>query len=201
MQSDDSELADAYDSNAITGRVALGEEIRKLRRARAKTLAEIALATGRSVSFISQLERGRAEIPISDLKRIALSLGVPLAWFLRTDEQPENEIGRIVRSRARRRVGSVTLGVDEELLSPSIGGKFEMYLTTFAPGSSYEAVPPRGGEEEGFLMSGELTVWIADNEFNLRAGDSFRIANEPYRWANRTENEALAVWVIASPAY
>ncbi|MET3717400.1 helix-turn-helix domain-containing protein [Pseudomonas sp. PvP001] len=182
-------------------RIALGEEIRKLRKARSKTLAEISLATGRSISFISQLERGRAEIPISDLKRIALTLGVPLDWFFMVNGQPTAESGRVIRAASRRRLGSLTGGLTEESLSPTIGGAFEMFLSTMASGASFEAKTTRGTEEEGFLISGQLNLWIGEHPFSLNAGDSFRIVNEPYRWENPGEVDAVVIWVIAPPAF
>lgn len=188
-------------ANSSRDRIALGEEIRKLRKARSKTLAEISLATGRSISFISQLERGRAEIPISDLKRIALTLGVPLDWFFMVNGQPTAESGRVIRAASRRRLGSLTGGLTEESLSPTIGGAFEMFLSTMASGASFEAKTTRGTEEEGFLISGQLNLWIGEHPFSLNAGDSFRIVNEPYRWENPGEVDAVVIWVIAPPAF
>lgn len=181
--------------------VALGQEIRKLRKARSKTLAEIALATGRSISFISQLERGRAEISISDLRRVASSLGVPLGWFFMSETKPAAEVGRVVRAGARRRLGSVTDGLVEELLSPNIGGAFETFLSTFAPGAALTEPTLRDTEEEGYLVKGELEVWIGEHAFRLSPGDSFRIAREPFRWMNHGDVEAVVVWVISPPTY
>ncbi|MFM0218027.1 helix-turn-helix domain-containing protein [Paraburkholderia caledonica] len=63
-------------------RLALGREIRKLRKARGKPIAELANAIGRSVSFVSQLERGRAEAFIGDLKGVANALGFRSAGSL-----------------------------------------------------------------------------------------------------------------------
>ncbi|PVZ41216.1 helix-turn-helix domain-containing protein [Pseudomonas sp. CC120222-01a] len=181
-------------------RVMLGQEIRKLRKARAKTLAEVSEATGRSVSFISQLERGRAEIPISDLKRIALTLGVPLNWFFTSEAQPPAEVGRVVRLGERRRLGPASGGGADELLSPSVGGKFDMYICTMSPGASNGIKSAKETEEEGYVIAGELEMWIGDNCFQLGAGDSFRIAQETYRWENRGEADAVVLWVIAPPA-
>ncbi len=200
MAIDNAELGGS-DSASTRDRVALGDEIRKLRKARAKTLAEISSAIGRSISFISQLERGRAEIPISDLKRIALTLGVPLDWFFLESERPAAEVGRVVRAGGRRRLGSVAGGLTEESLSPSIGGAFEMFLSTMSPGATFEAKSTRGTEEEGFLVSGQLNLWIGAHPFSLSAGDSFRIANEPYRWENPSEVDAVVIWVISPPAF
>ncbi|WP_250528436.1 XRE family transcriptional regulator [Caballeronia sp. GAWG2-1] len=181
--------------------VALGEEIRKLRKARSKTLVELSLATGRSPSFLSQLERGRAEMSISDLRRVAQCLGVPLGWFFVTDTRPAAEVGRVQRAGTRRKLGTVTDGLVEELLSPNIGGSFETFLSTFEPASSLREPTLRDTEEEGYLVKGVLNVWIGEHMFELEAGDSFRIAREPFRWANPGETEAVVVWVISPPTY
>jgi transcriptional regulator with XRE-family HTH domain len=182
-------------------RNALGLEIRKLRKARGKTLAELALATGRSTSFISQLERGRAESSISDLRRIAQTLGVPLGWFFMSETKPAAEVGRIVRASSRRRLGTVTDGLVEELLSPNIGGAFETFLSRFEPGASLSEPTTRDTEEEGYVVAGQLDIWIGGHFFEVSAGDSFRIAREEFRWVNRGDTEAIVVWVIAPPTY
>ncbi|WP_454733938.1 MULTISPECIES: helix-turn-helix domain-containing protein [Cupriavidus] len=180
---------------------ALGAEIRKLRKARGKTLADLAGAAGRSTSFMSQLERGRAEMSISDLKRVALTLGVPLGWFFVSESKPAAEVGRVQRAGSRRRLGTVTDGLVEELLSPNIGGSFETFLSTFEPGAMLLEPSLRDTEEEGYLVKGRLDVWIGEHFFELNAGDSFRIEREPFRWANRGRIEAVVVWVIAPPTY
>ena len=111
----------AAESNAI------GVVIRKLRKARGKSLADIAQGISRSVSFVSQIERGNAQPSIADLKGIAQLLGVPVGWFFLSDSVPPDEIGRVVRSHDRRQLGNSTQGLLEELLSPDIGGSFAMY--------------------------------------------------------------------------
>ncbi|WP_336333128.1 XRE family transcriptional regulator [Pseudomonas putida] len=197
----ENEIGDSLsDSDALTDRVTLGQEIRKLRKARSKTLADIAAATGRSINFISQLERGLAEAPISDLKRIALTLGVPLTWFFVADAQPAHEINRVVRKGGRRHLGSAASGLSEELLSPSIGGKFDMFLSTFRPGASHGPVKAKDTEEEGYIVAGQLDMWIDNNHVYLNPGDSFRIAGEPYRWENKGDVDVVVIWVIAPPS-
>ncbi|SAK80837.1 XRE family transcriptional regulator [Caballeronia hypogeia] len=118
-----------------------------------------------------------------------------------SDTKPAAEVGRVVRTGGRRRLGTVTDGLVEELLSPNIGGPFEMFLSTFAPGAVLPEATLRDTEEEGYLVKGELDVWIGEHAFQLSAGDSFRIAREPFRWANRGETEAMVVWVISPPTY
>ncbi|PVZ41223.1 helix-turn-helix domain-containing protein [Pseudomonas sp. CC120222-01a] len=180
---------------------AWGHEIRKLRKARGKTLAELALATGRSPSFLSQLERGNTDISITDLRNLAAALGVPLGWFFTADSKPQSEVGRVVRADSRRRLGAFLDGITEELLSPDIGGRFEMFLSTFAKGATRPAAVPRDTEEEIYVVKGQFDIWIDDDMFSLKAGDSFRIVHEPYRWVNTGDTEVVVVWVIAPPIY
>lgn len=179
----------------------LGEEIRKLRKARSLSLTDVAGAIGRSISFISQLERGRASPSIADLKGIANVLEVPLGWFFSHDEMPSGERGKVVRAPTRRRLGTVSSGLIEELLSPDVGGAFEMFLSTFEPGAELKAFTRRDTEEEGYVVEGSLDVWIGKKRFTVNAGDSFRIVREPFRWANVTKANAVVVWVISPPTY
>ncbi|HXH03335.1 MAG TPA: XRE family transcriptional regulator [Candidatus Competibacteraceae bacterium] len=179
----------------------LGAEIRKLRKARGLSISELAAAIDRSVGFVSQLERGRSEASISDLKRIAQALGVPLGWFFLAEQTPPAERGQVVRAGGRRRLGTVTDGLVEELLSPDIGGAFEMFLSVFAPGAERSHVLQRDTEEEGYVVQGCLELWIGERFHRLQAGDSFRIVREPFRWRNPGPEEARVVWVIAPPIY
>ncbi|MCB6185119.1 XRE family transcriptional regulator [Leeia sp. TBRC 13508] len=193
-------LAADLEHDVSLDRVSLGKEIRSLRKARGKKLSELASATGRSISFISQLERGNAESSISDLRRIAHALGVPLGWFLITENKPSLEIGRVVRSHARRRLGEGVGGLSEELLSPHIGGSFETFLTTIQPGTT---IPEscRETEEECFVLQGQLEICIGGHTFTVTEGDTFRIAGEPYHWKNTGDIETKIIWIISPPIY
>lgn len=179
----------------------LGEEIRKLRKARGHSISDVATAIGRSISFISQLERGHATPSISDLKGISQMLGVPMGWFFVHDNVDPHERGKIVRASNRRRLGMVTTGFTEELLSPDIGGAFETFLSTFEPGAELATFSQRDTEEEGYVVKGVLDLWIGRRRYRLNAGDSFRIVRERFRWANPGDQPAVVVWVISPPTY
>lgn len=179
----------------------LGAEIRKLRKARARSLSDVAEKIGRSISFVSQLERGNARASVIDLKGIAEALGVPFGWFFAHDESVSEERGKVVRAASRRRLGAVTTGLLEELLSPNIGGAFELFLSTFEPGAELRTFTRRDTEEEGYLVKGVLDLWIGKKRFRLNAGDSFRIVDEPFRWSNPGQEDAVVVWVISPPTY
>ena len=96
----------------------LGAEIRELRKARGLTLEELASRIGRSVGYVSQVERGLSPLTIPNLKAIAEILGVGVNWFFRNDggTQSSDEQGLIVRRENRGRLDFPGTGVTEELL-------------------------------------------------------------------------------------
>ena len=186
---------------ALERRRALGRDLRALRKSRDMTLAELALQIGRSVGFLSQVERGLSDISVDDLRGVATILDVPISWFLVGDDAPASERGVVVRAGARRHVGSSESGLTEELLSPDLGGSFEIIRSEFAPGATLETAQQRDTEEAGYLMAGTFEIEIGGTWYRLEPGDSFRFTNEPYRWRNPGEVPAVAIWVIAPPVY
>ncbi len=179
----------------------VGNAIRALRKSRGLTLAELSLALGRSVGWLSQVERGVSEPAIRDLRKIAAHFELPLGFFFSNDEAPYAERGWIVRASARRPLGGGEDGLVEELLSPDLGGSFELVRSVFAPGTELPEPHRRQTEEAGYVVSGTLEIELGGTWFRLEAGDSFRFNAEPFRWRNTEEQEAVVIWAIAPPVY
>lgn len=180
---------------------ALGADLRALRKARGFTLAELALKVGRSVGWLSQIERDLNEPSITDLRRLSDALDQPVSLFFGAPEAPMQERGFVVRADARRSLGSSEEGLVEQLLSPDLGGSFEIVRSVFAPGSELREPVTRKTEEAGYIVSGTLDLWVGARAFQLAKGDSFRFAGEPYRWRNSGTEACIAIWVIAPPVY
>ena len=179
----------------------VGQDIRALRKARGLTLTDLAERVGRSVGWMSQVERDLSKPSIDELRRLAGVLEVSLSLFLGQAAADETEQGRIVRKASRRQLGQREQGLTEELLSPDLTDDFEMFHSTFRPGAEMAEFITRPTQEVGYLVSGRLKLFLGADEFDLNPGDSFRIRGEPYRWANPYSKEARAVWVIAPPVY
>lgn len=179
----------------------VGADIRSLRKARGLTLTDLCDALGRSVGWLSQVERGQTDPSIPDLKSIAALFKVPVSFFFRHEDAPENERGWIVRSVARATMGSLEDGLKEELLSPDISGEFEMIRSVFAPGAKRDVMPPRDTQDGGYVVSGELELTIGDTAYLLRKGDSFQFNRQPYGWRNISNDVAEVIWIISPPIY
>lgn len=179
----------------------LGADLRALRKARGLTLIGMAEALGRSVGWMSQVERDLSQPGIDDLRRMAALLEVPLSILFGQSDTPVAEAGYVVRASARRAIGSREGGLVEELLSPDLTDDFEVLHSTFAPGSALSQPTRRATQELGYVVSGQIDVTIAGTCHKLNAGDSFRIRGEDYSWANPYGAPAVVIWVIAPPVY
>ncbi len=172
-----------------------------MRKTRGLTLAALAEKLGRSVGWLSQVERDLSEPSISDLRQVADVLSVPMSLLFGHASAPADEQGYVVRASARRPMGSGEEGLIEELLSPDLTDEFEVIHSTFRPGSKMQHPAQRPTQEVGYILSGRLNLRIADRRFTIGPGDSFRFRGEPYCWSNPYDEPCVAIWVIAPPVY
>jgi transcriptional regulator with XRE-family HTH domain len=179
----------------------LGADLRTLRKARGLTLVALAERAGRSVGWLSQVERDLSTPGIIDLRALASALDVSVSSLFRHAAGPFEEMGHIVRHGARRPIGSRDAGLTEELLSPDLTDAFEMVHCRFEPGAALAEPVSRPTQEVAYVVSGRLDVTIAGRTHRVCPGDSFRIRGEPFRWANPTPDPCIAIWVIAPPVY
>jgi transcriptional regulator with XRE-family HTH domain len=183
---------------------ALGPQIRELRKTRRLTLTDLARRTGLSIGHLSQVERGLSTPTIRQLQQISAAMDVQIGWFFRTDPPAEDAESAVVVRAARRqtlRIGE--LGITDELLVPNLEGQLEMMMCTIQPGMGSGDEPySHDGEEAGFLLAGELDLWVDDRRYHLKAGDSFAFAStRPHRYRNPGPTAAQVIWVITPPTY
>ncbi len=183
--------------------IQLGEDLRGLRKGQGLTLEDLAAASGRSVSFISKIERGQARPSVTTLQELAGALGVPVGWFFETDGPvPADERPYIVRSGRRRKLSYSGLtstnymGFEDHLLSASLDGQLALGISTYQPGgSSGDELYTHHGEEAGLVIKGQIDLHLDDKVFNLKAGDSFSFsASVSHRYVNSGDGEAQIVW-------
>jgi len=179
----------------------LARDIRALRKARGLTLSQAASGLGRSVGWLSQVERGLSQPAHGDLRAIAALFGVPLSLFFSHDVPREAERGVVVRAGRRRVLGTRESGLVEELLSPDLGGSFELIRSEFAPGAALSVTAQRDTEDGGYVVSGRLDIEIGGVWHSLGEGDSFRFRDRAYRWRNPGSVPAVVIWVVSPPVY
>lgn len=179
----------------------VGVDVRALRKSRSMTLTEFAKQLNRSIGFVSQIERGLSDPSIADLRKIAGIFDVPVSFFFGVPNDDDGQSVNIVRAGQRRSLGNREEGLIEELLSPDLGGEFEIIRSEFAPGAELKERQIRQTEEAGYIVSGMLELELEGRWHRLEAGDSFRFTRIPYRWRNPGHQPAIVVWVVSPPVY
>lgn len=175
----------------------IGEQVRRLRVTRHVSVRALAVQTGLSASFLSQLENGQVSPSLGSMHKVADALGVTLGEFFAAAESEEDVL--VVRPPDRRRLDSTWTDAHLEALGPmSASRKLEPVLVVFGPGGkSGKHSHSHARDGFAFVVKGRATLTLGDEDHELVPGDAVTLpADAPYRWENRSDEgaEILMVW-------
>ncbi|MBE1878629.1 helix-turn-helix domain-containing protein [Myceligenerans pegani] len=190
----------------------LGARLRALREARGVSARGLAATLGISASAVSQIERDVMRPSVVRLLAITDALGVSLADVFEPPDvaagprgAAELEHAGVAVTRAWE-VSPVTLdgGVSFRRLSPNPTPGLDFFESVYPPGATATlgdaGLFKHEGYEIGNVVTGELTVELADDEVVLAAGDSISYpCSVPHRVRNAGVRPAVATWLIVHP--
>lgn len=174
----------------------IGPHLRKLRLQRGESLATVAKAVDVSVGFLSNLERSQSGASVGIMRRLAQYYGLNILDFFGDGDASSP----LIRPHERRVLPGGE-GVKMELLA---SGKITMepHLFRVAPGAGSGERYSHDGEEFLYIIRGELSISLEDNEYSLRAGDSFYFNSKtPHRWHNPGKKETTILWINTPPTF
>ena len=182
----------------------VGRQVRDLRKARRLSLKQLSEASGLSIGLLSQIERGTSSPSLRSLQALSKALGVPPIWFFndgRLSPQREREV--VVRRGNGRRLELPHKRLMKELVTPDLSGQLQMLIVNLEPGGTTGGETYwHPGEECGYVLEGELDLWVGGQHFHLRKGDSFRFKSElPRQSYNPGKVPAKIIWVTSPPFY
>jgi quercetin dioxygenase-like cupin family protein len=126
-------------------------------------------------SFISQLERDKANPSLSTLKDIAGLFGITIGAFLDSTANKTNRCP--VLRKGERKTLLAGKNATFELLSRGSGVNCELVVNEYAAGASTGSPFTHQGFECGYVISGWLRVELSDEAYLLRAGDSITFSS------------------------
>jgi transcriptional regulator with XRE-family HTH domain len=154
----------------------IGSNLRRLRRERHLSLAELATQSQVAKATLANVERGRGNPTIETLWALAIGLGVAFSDLL---EQPDDVEVAIVRADEGQHVlsGALDLRLLDRLDRAGLTEVFEFTLT-----GRHEGLPHGAGIVERVLVSsGRLLAGPADEPTELGPGDFARYpADRPH---------------------
>jgi transcriptional regulator with XRE-family HTH domain len=153
----------------------VGHRLRGIREQRGLTLVQASEETGISKSTLSRLENGQ--------RRPTLELLLPLAWTYRVpldDLVGAPDVGDPrIWMRPRR--------VKERTVIPLTSeGLVQAWKILIPAALSEPRIRSHDGTEWICVLSGELRLILADDDFVLRAGETFEFDTAPPHWFGST---------------
>jgi DNA-binding transcriptional MerR regulator/quercetin dioxygenase-like cupin family protein len=175
---------------------AIGARLRQLRMKKRASLRKVARAAGISVGFLSALERSQMSASVATLQRLARYYETNILDFYDTGEATKHR----VRPRDRKALDTGT-GVRMELLAWG-NTVMEPHLFRVSPGAGSGESYTHLGEEFLYVLKGQLQIFLRDQEYHLKAGDSFYFESTvPHKWTNSGHSETMILWVNTPPTF
>jgi len=163
--------------------------LRRLRRERGLTLAQVASAAGMDTSMLSRLESGTRRLTLAHLPSLARALGVSTDVLLAVPRPPDPR----VRS-APQTLDGMTIW---PLTHDSTGGlrAFKVLL----PSDRREPIQrSHEGHEWLYVLSGRLRLVLADEEFRLMPGEAAEFSTWTPHWSGVVD-EPVELLTIFGP--
>jgi transcriptional regulator with XRE-family HTH domain len=183
----------------------LGERLRLRRKELRMPLQQVADACEISVSLLSQIERGLRSISLRTLNALARELDVqPETLVMNAQHRPEREeaTGMVTRAGHHPRIEMEDRGIKKENLTPaSATGAIGLYRAIIEPGGSTGPglFTTAAEEQVGYVVEGQLELFIDDQLLMLNAGDSFVYHGDtPRRWRNPGATVTTVLWAISA---
>jgi DNA-binding XRE family transcriptional regulator/quercetin dioxygenase-like cupin family protein len=185
----------------LPGRFDLGGRIREVRKRQGLSQKELAVKTGVTPSSVSQIEKNLIYPSIPALFRLAESLSVNVTTFfdgLTTARQD---------SCIHRGAQAVGVGLDRvskgtiegvRLLPPDQGETAAApYLLKIEVGGKLAShFFSHKGEEMGYLLGGNLALWVNGQRQEAGPGDLIYLKKEtPEQWENSGDTVAELLWI------
>ncbi|HLE98611.1 MAG TPA: cupin domain-containing protein [Gaiellaceae bacterium] len=181
--------------------VDVGERLRAIRKLRRVTLRTVAERAELSESFLSQVERGRANASVASLTRIAAALGVHVADLFEPNGSPSRP--RVLRREGRPALTFGTLG-RKFMLTPRPLENLQVMVGELDAGGSTGDEPYTHGDSEELLvvLHGVVSLQLGTEVFELSSGDSIDYrSSTPHRLTNIGGDPAEVMWIISPPSY
>jgi XRE family transcriptional regulator, regulator of sulfur utilization len=167
----------------------VAENLRQRRKARGLSLDDLARSSGVSRAALSQIETCKSNPTVGVLWKIAVGLGVPFAELVGAPRS-----GVIVLKRSDSQVLRSSDGkLESRPLTPAGASPLvELYELRLAARASHASEPHAPGTHELLIvLSGQLKMHVAEEVFDLGAGDSIAFAaDRPHVYENAGGTEA-----------
>jgi transcriptional regulator with XRE-family HTH domain len=167
----------------------IGDNLRRLRKAKDLSLDDLARASGVSRAALSQIESSKGNPTVGVIWKIAVGLGIPFSDLL----GESRDVVGVLRRAESQVLRSADGKMESRPLNPAgatpVAEVYELRLAPRAVHASEAHAP--GTKEILVVLSGQLRLRVADESHDLGPGDSISFtADKPHTYENPAGSEA-----------
>jgi len=145
----------------------IGGEVRRWRRARELTLAQVSERSGLNIGYLSQIENDKASPSLETLAALASALDVPIAWFL-LGETAAPVVVRAAEREVREAANGRASRVDARGASD-----ISIVEVEALPGTS-AGLHTHSGDEHHLILGGRYRMTQGEHVVEVGPGDYLR---------------------------
>ena len=150
---------------STSNRVLVGREVRRWRRSRSLTLAQVSERSGLNIGYLSQIENDKAIPSLEALGAIAQALDVPPAWLLLDSSSPPQVVHAADRPSTKGPGGAVLSEVDGHT------SRDVCIVEAVVPPGQSTGAHAHNGDEHHVVLSGRWRMTQGDHTVELGPGD------------------------------
>src|SRR5262245_6380766 len=179
-------------------RYAIGTRLRHARLMRGSRLKDVAAAAGCSESLVSKIENNKIEPSLQVLHKLCTVLKIGLGKLFTRQEEDAPVVTR-AGQRSKIDMDPVRRGhgiLMERVIPYAKGHLLQSNIHVVAPGGSSFGLISHEGEEVGYVIAGEIELFLGDKAYQLSAGDTFCFRSEiGHGYRNRGKSAARILFV------
>ena len=185
-------------------RYAIGTRLRHARLMQGARLKDVADAAGCSESLVSKIENNKLEPSLQVLLKICNVLKIGLGQLF-TQQEDDTPVVTRAGERAKIEIDPVRRGegiLMERVIPYEKGRLLQSNIHIIEPGGSSFGMISHEGEEVGYVIAGEIELFLGDNSYRLSTGDTFCFRSEiGHGYRNAGSKEARVLFVNTPPTF
>ena len=162
-------------NDTAAGHLQVGARIRHARILKGMRMRDLAMAVGCDESMISKIEAGKVTPSLVMLDKIVVAVDRDMASFFGL-EIDEHKLVQTPGDRIKVAGDALRGGkgvVYERLVPLAAGNLLEGNIHNVEPGGEKDDPITHQGEAVGYLLEGEIDLFIDGTTYHMKAGDSF----------------------------
>ena len=168
------------------------------------TLKDLAHAADISEGHMSKIENGKVEPTLAFLHRAVHALELNLDFLFDEADAAERSVSRagerpVLQIDAARQGTGLSL---ERLIPNTQGHMLQCNIHIVEPGGASDGQIEHVGEEMGYILEGEIELFLDDEMLTLRTGDEFHFkSHRKHGYRNSGDTRARTLWANTPPTF